>query len=116
MPPVTSSVMWSGVSARLVSSSCKSWSTRTCVLFDLSVQVVIRCIARVSDAYKLDKKTKRTFKPLGSIAYDERILSWNLDESEVSIWTMAGRERVGFVCRERDRELLAGNRGKSKLC
>lgn len=84
--------------------------------FDLSAQVVIRCIAKVSDAYKLDKKTKRTFQPLGSIAYDARILSWNLEESEVSIWTLSGRERIGFVCRERDRELLSGSRGESKLC
>ena len=29
-------------------------------------------IAKVADAYKLDKKVKREFKPLGSIAYDSR--------------------------------------------
>ena len=34
--------------------------------FDLTAQVVIRCIAKVTDAYKLDKKTKRAFKPYGS--------------------------------------------------
>nr|MBA3243256.1 transposase [Acidobacteriota bacterium] len=30
--------------------------------FLLSAQVVVRCIAKVADAYKLDKKSKREFK------------------------------------------------------
>ena len=33
--------------------------------FDLTAHVVVRCIARVADAYKLGRKKKRTFKPLG---------------------------------------------------
>ena len=40
----------------------------------LSAQVVVRLIAKVADAYKLDRKVKRRFKPLGAIAYDARIL------------------------------------------
>jgi putative transposase len=40
----------------------------------LSSQIVIRAIAKVSDAYKLDQETKRTFRLDGSIAYDLRIL------------------------------------------
>jgi len=60
---------------------------------DLSSQVVIRCIAKVTDAYKLDRKTKRAFKPQGSISYDQRILSWRTkqDEPVVSIWSLEGR-------------------------
>src|SRR5579875_1097767 len=42
--------------------------------FGLTAQMVIRCIAKVCDAYALDKIKQRTFKPLGSIAYDDRIL------------------------------------------
>lgn len=64
--------------------------------FNLSAQMVVRCIAKVVDAYKLDRKTKRTFKPLGSIAYDSRILSYRTDS--VSIWTVAGRLKIPFVC------------------
>src|SRR5690606_16626902 len=37
--------------------------------FKLSSQMLIRSIAKVSDAYALDKKTKRKFKPLGAIAH-----------------------------------------------
>ena len=46
----------------------------------LSAQIVVRCIAKVADAYKLDKKTQRKFKPLGAIAYDDRILTWKTDK------------------------------------
>ena len=86
------------------------------VTFNLTAQVVIRCIAKVTDAYKLDKKTRRTFRPLGSIAYDVRILSWHLDENTVSIWAVDGRQRIGFVCHDRAKELLSGKRGESDLC
>lgn len=84
--------------------------------FDLTAQVVIRCIAKVTDAYKRDRRTRRTFKPHGSIAYDVRILSWKLDKNEISIWTVDGRQAIPFVCRERDKELLSGKRGESDLC
>lgn len=84
--------------------------------FGLSAQVVIRAISKVTDAYKLDKKTKRTFRPLGSIAYDSRILSLNLEKNEVSIWTVDGRQKMSFVCHQRAKELLGGDRGESDLC
>ncbi len=84
--------------------------------FALTAQVVIRCIAKVTDAYKLDKATRRTFKPLGALAYDARILSWKLDKQEVSIWTVDGRQHMPFVCHARAKELLSGKRGESDLC
>jgi putative transposase len=86
------------------------------VAFDLSAQLIVRCIAKVCDAYKLDKKTKRTFKPLGSIPYDLRILSWKMDKSIVSIWTVTGREKIPFVCGDHHRAMLVNQRGESDLC
>ena len=83
--------------------------------FGLSAQVTVRCEAKVADAYKLDRKTKRTFKPTGSIAYDDRILSWNLAKSTVSIWTTAGRMTIPFVGGERQRKLLQTRQGESDL-
>lgn len=83
--------------------------------FKLSAQVVVRCISKVTDAYKLDKETKRTFKPLGSIAFDARILTWKLDRHEVSIWTTAGRTTILFSSGERQRELLRTQQGESDL-
>jgi len=38
--------------------------------FKLSSQVLVRCVAKVADAYKLDRKVKREFRPLGAITYD----------------------------------------------
>ncbi len=83
--------------------------------FTLSAQVVVRAIAKVAEAYKLDRKTKRTFNPTGSIAYDDRILSWRLKDQTVSIWTVAGRLRIPFVCGARQLELLQTRQGESDL-
>ncbi len=83
--------------------------------FGLTAQMVVRCISKVADAYKLDKKTKRTFKPTGSIAFDDRILRWYLDKSLVSIWTASGRQKIPFVCGEQQRKLLQTRQGESDL-
>ena len=84
--------------------------------FGLSAQVVVRCIAKVTDAYKLDKKTQRAFKPHGAIAYDARILAWLTNKRMVSLWTVAGREKIPFLAGKRQLELLACQKGESDLC
>lgn len=83
--------------------------------FGLTAQVVVRLLAKVGDSYRLDKRARRSYKPLGAIAYDDRILRWY--DSEVSIWTVAEkpRQRVPFVCDERTRALLGSRRGESDL-
>lgn len=84
--------------------------------FDLTAQLAILCNAKVADAYKLDKKVKREFQPLGSIAFDSRILSWKLDKNEISIWTVDGRQKMNFFAHDRAKELLRGERKESDLC
>jgi len=83
--------------------------------FHLAAQLTVRCIAKVADAYKLDRKTQRTFQPHGAIAYDDRILSFALPDSLVSIWTLHGRQAIPFVCGKRQRHLLEQQRGESDL-
>jgi IS605 OrfB family transposase len=83
--------------------------------FGLAAQLTVRCIAKVADAYKLDRKTMRTFHPLGAVAYDERILSYTHHNTAVSIWTLDGRQEIPFVCGERQEKLLAFRRGESDL-
>lgn len=78
--------------------------------FSLSAQVVIRCMAKVADAYKLDKKTERRFRKYGAIAYDVRILKYY--EDEVSIWTMEGRKRIRFQTRPHHARLLQVSTGR----
>jgi predicted transposase len=109
--------------------SARAWDTRTFrqfelhrlahgevrATFGLSAQVTVRCISTVADAYKLDRKTQRTFRPTGSSAYDDRILRWNLGGSSVSIWTLDGRQSIPFVCGERQRALLTTRHGETDL-
>jgi putative transposase len=65
--------------------------------FNLSAQMVVRNIHKVSSAYKLDKKKQRIFKELGAITYDERILSYNIEKRICSIWSVDGRLKIPFV-------------------
>jgi IS605 OrfB family transposase len=83
--------------------------------FGLSAQMVIRCLAKVADAYRLSTETKRTFRPLGSIAYDDRILSWYTEKDAVSIWSINGREYISYGAGERQRELLRYRQGETDL-
>lgn len=81
--------------------------------FPLSSQVVVRLFAKVADAYKLDKKRQRQFRPHGSIAYDWHILK--LYANRASIWTLDGRQSIPFACSEMQRRLLAYQKGETDL-
>jgi len=82
---------------------------------NLASSVIVRCEAKVSHAYALDRKTKPTFKPLGAIEYDHNILPWYADKRTVSIWTVDGRLHLGFSCGSRQLELLQGKIGQADL-
>jgi len=69
--------------------------------FNLSSQVIVRCISKVTDAYKIDKKKKRSFRELGSITYDPRILTYKPDDI-ISLWSTDGRLKIPFVCHNRN--------------
>jgi putative transposase len=64
--------------------------------FNLSAQILVRCISKVADAYKLGRKKECNFHKFGSIAYDSRVLTYT--ESTVSIWAIGGRLKMPFVC------------------
>jgi IS605 OrfB family transposase len=81
----------------------------------LTAQMVVRAIARVADAYKLDRHTQRTFRPHGAFPYDERILRWYTDRQAVSIWTLTGRVCIPYLAGERQKEYLSFRRGESDL-
>jgi putative transposase len=83
--------------------------------FSLPAQMVVRCFAKVADAYKLDKRTQRTFSSTGAIPYDDRILTWYVSTQRVSILSTTGRLKLSFVCGERQRTWLASRRGESDL-
>jgi IS605 OrfB family transposase len=83
--------------------------------FGLSAQAAVRCISKVADAYKLDRKARRAFRPLGSAAYDQRILSYDPQAFTVSIRTLEGRLKIPFVCGEHQRKMLANRKGETDL-
>ena len=79
----------------------------------LAAQMVIRALAKVGDAYTLDTTTKRTFRPTSAMAYADRLLSFALPDSSISIWTRDTRQSFPFVCGTHQRALLPFPRGES---
>src|SRR5438876_7522858 len=72
----------------------------------LNANHVVRAIAKVAHAYKLDAKTLRTFLPLGGIELDKDLLTWKVEPQVVSINSVAGRLKIPFVCSAEHKELL----------
>lgn len=81
--------------------------------FKILSQLTVRAISKVVDAYKLDKKVKRSFKEMGSIKYDCRVLSFKKDF--VSISTINGRLEIPFVCGIKQKEMLKFQKGETNL-
>jgi len=81
----------------------------------ITAQIVVRMFAKVADAYKLDKKRQRKFRPHGAIAYDERVLYWYTDKSAVNIWSVGGRLHIPYSAGKHQAELLQYQRGESDL-
>ena len=82
--------------------------------FGLSAQMVVRSIAKVADAYKLDRNTRRRFKRYAAQPYDDRIFRLCSD-THLSIWTVHGRLTIPYVCGPRQRALLAYRKGEVDL-
>ena len=83
--------------------------------FELTAQVVVRCLGKVADTYKADKKRKHLFRKRGAVVYDSRILKYFTDRQEVSIWTLDGRARIPYSVGGPHARMLAYQRGESDL-
>ncbi len=91
----------------------------------LSAQVVVRCISKVTDAYraadrKLDRnrvasRCQRQFRPMGAITYDSRILSYKFDKCIASVWTVEGRQKIPYLTGEHHARLLEYAQGEADL-
>lgn len=77
--------------------------------FGLSAQFVIRAISKVSESYKINKKTQHSFKSTGSIIYDQRLLSFKGLEF-ASILTLQGRILVPMVLGDYQNGIIKGHR------
>jgi putative transposase len=61
--------------------------------YNLSSQMVVRALGKVSESYKIDKKACHEFQPHGAIVYDQRILTIKATDL-ISILTLDGRIEV----------------------
>lgn len=82
--------------------------------FGLNAQMVVRCIAKVADAYKAGRQTLRRFRPDSAQPYDDRILRFCANDT-VSIWVLGGRIKVPFRCGDHQRRLLEHRKGEVDL-
>jgi len=82
--------------------------------FGLSAQMAVRAIAKAVEVFQRDQTVCPTFKPRGAVTYDQRILSFK-GLTEVSLWTLAGRLRVPFVCGSYQQALLGRIKGQADL-
>ena len=85
------------------------------VRFGLPAQTAARCLAKVADAYKLDKKVKRAFQPLGGLAFDDRNLTWHTANDSISVTSLAGRLKIAFAAGAHQLRLLASRTSEADL-
>jgi IS605 OrfB family transposase len=82
--------------------------------FGLSSQMVIRAIAKVSEAFKRDRKVKPSFRLHGAMTYDQRICSFPTPD-RVSLLTQDGRVVVPFRFGTYAEGMLHRTRGQCDL-
>jgi IS605 OrfB family transposase len=83
--------------------------------FGLSSQHAVRAISKVCEVYKRDKSKLCTFKPLGAIAYDQRIYTFKNGLDRVSLLALDGRIVVPCAIGAYHRGRLEGVRGQADL-
>ena len=80
----------------------------------LSAQMVVRCIAKVTDSYKIDRKVQRKFKKYSAQPFDMRIFRFMKDD-HISIWTIKGRQKIPFQCGKPQHKVLENQHGEVDL-
>ena len=90
--------------------------------FGLKSQMTIRAIGKVVDAYKVKAQkakgpidTQRIFRLKGAVAFDCRMVSFDLSSDSVSILTLEGRQLMKFEVGDNARNLMAFQKGESDL-
>lgn len=94
----------------------KAFYKQTRAEFGLTAQAAVRSIAKVADAFKVNRKTAPVFRKLAAQPYDDRILRFVDGGNAVSLWTVEGRITVPVVMGEHQRKLMAFRKGEVDLC
>jgi len=82
--------------------------------FGLSAQMAVRSIAKAVECFRRDRGKCPVFKPRSAVTYDERVLSFK-GLTEVSLWGLAGRHRLPFVCGAYQKALQGRIKGQADL-
>lgn len=84
--------------------------------FGLTAQAAVRSIAKVADAFKVNREVAPIFRVDAAQPYDDRIIRFVKDSSAVSLWTIEGRIVVPIVMGEHQKRLMAYRKGEVDLC
>jgi IS605 OrfB family transposase len=84
--------------------------------YGLAAQVAVRTIAKVADAFKVNREVAPKFRKHAAQPYDERIFRFVTGGNAASIWTLDGRIVVPCVMGEHQRRLFAFQKGEVDLC
>lgn len=82
--------------------------------FGLSSQMAVRAIGKAVECFRRDKTRCPLFRPLGSMTFDERLLSFK-GVDRVSVLTLQGRQLMPLIYGEYQRERFASIKGQCDL-
>lgn len=82
--------------------------------FVIAANLTRACIAKVAQAYKTDQDRQRTFRKHAAHAYDKSVVRLCANDV-VSLWTVAGRLKIPYVCGAYQRTRLASRQGEADL-
>lgn len=84
--------------------------------FGLPAQLAAQAIRKTADAYKLDKKVKREFRPHGAVTFDSRVFRL-LGVSVASMTLLSGREKIKLsIGGYQTKRLKGATLGETNLC
>lgn len=84
--------------------------------FGLTAQAAVRTIAKVADAFKINRDVAPVFRRDAAQPYDERIMRFVQGGNAVSLWTLEGRIVLPVAMGEHQRRLMAFRKGEADLC
>lgn len=82
--------------------------------YQLAAQLAIRCISKVTEVYKRDKRIKPAFRPEGALIYDPRVMSFK-GRNTVSLVTLHGRVLVPLRIGKYQEARLGSIKGQADL-
>jgi putative transposase len=82
--------------------------------FGLSAQLAVRAIAKAVECFQRDKTVCPVFKSRSAICYDRRVMSFK-GLTTVSLWSLAGRLLIPFVCGDYQKERQGRIKGQADL-